>query len=1227
MSNERIKDLFERAARLPPAVRAEFLGRECGGDEGLRREVQSLLAHDPSPDFLLESVPQRLRDGLVASGAPRIDGYELLERIGGGGMGSVWRALRHHDGFTLQVAVKVLHLGMDTGTMVRRFQREQRILSDLDHPGIARLMDGGTCDDGRPFVAMEYVAGSPIDEFARSLPLRARLELLVQTCDAVAAAHQKGVVHRDLKPANVLVKADGTVKLLDFGIAKLLEQDEHSMTRTGERLMTPRYAAPEQFTGAHVGTFTDVWALGAILHELSTGQPLFAPETPLHEVETSVLRGTLPPPSRCVARTRHRELTGDIDVIALRALAVDPARRYPTAEALGLDLRRHLAHQTIAARRDSVTYRLGKFVRRHRTLVAGAVGTAVALSVGLAMAVRAYAHAEDARVETEFAANVSAVAAAQGALQRGDAPTARKLLETVPEPLREFEWHHVAAQLDTSTCFWRVAGASALKTNYDISVNVRFHPDGRRVVATGEAGMRVWDLATGALLAAAKGPDESGFRPFVFGPGGDTFAWVPEFGRSVEVWSVDPLQHKARLGVPSTPRSLTADASGRRCAVGLTSGELIVLDLATQERLGHFEFDEVIDSIAFEPNRDAVILTAGSTLLHLDLESGSRRTLCELSGRATRAIAHHPLQPLVAVGLAETIWLVDTESGQVTRALPGSPYAVAFSPDGEHLATALGYDGLRVFRTVDYQRVLHAAAGGGKVTCVAFDPSGYRVVCGYRDLAVRVYDLELPTPHTSRLVHGRDCNFVAPSRDGRWLASHGSDRVPRIHDAHTMEQVGVLLEPRVRNVVFTPASELLGIPFEADQGTWPLTVFELPNLTVRRRLSVPMQPTSLVFAPAGDSLFVSSSGRNVARLRWPEASVVWSEPLRHDYWAFAQDGSRLALARGRELTFVDAASGVPLGGTREPAHGTVRSMSFFANDTRLATVGLDGFLCVFDVASGRKLVELMAHGHGVQDIHRSPDGRRLLTAGRDGLVKLWDPVRCVEVFSERVHSGWTRARFDAEGDRILFATSAGQLGWLAKDFSRQALPNLEAARSVRSQVTEVVARLEAAHGDDTAAAMASLAALPDLPDEVRRQSQNRVHTLPGEPRWLLARAWRTALDPAADRVEIGRSHNNMWAVRGVNRAQRRVVTGMLQFRRDLTKDAVLSLMGGEFPGLEPDYQQARCLFLVLTLVAQKQPRQVPALMQAVQESVATHSRRLPDYWFEAADKAVANLGR
>lgn len=404
----------------------------CVGDDELRREVESLLASHDESDSFLNSPAAELQHALGllqdSSGEypriPRVGPYQLEKRIGRGGMGSVWLASRFDHEYERKVAVKMVKRGMDTEEILRRFRMERQVLASLDHPNIARLIDGGSTPEGLPYLVMEYVEGTPIDEYCevRKLPISDRLKLFRHVCAAVQYAHSNLVVHRDIKASNILVNADRAPKLLDFGIAKLIRSELSTLaaaeTRPELRPMTLDYASPEQVRGDPITTATDVYSLGVLLYRLLTGkfpygsdvksraalqhaicemEPLRPSAVVLSDTQFAVPQATqqlaVTSETRDKARKRlRRKLAGDLDVIILKALRKEPARRYASVEQFSEDIRRYLEGRPVVARSDTFGYRTTKFLRRNAAVVTVVAAAMVLLLVSTVWSVMTARH-------------------------------------------------------------------------------------------------------------------------------------------------------------------------------------------------------------------------------------------------------------------------------------------------------------------------------------------------------------------------------------------------------------------------------------------------------------------------------------------------------------------------------------------------------------------------------------------------------------------------------------------------------------------------------------------------------------------------------------------------------------------------------------------------------------------------------------------------------------------
>jgi eukaryotic-like serine/threonine-protein kinase len=421
-----LSPLLSNALEMDESERARYLRDLRASDARIADLLARLLAADAraKSGALPETMPKLPAanpcfgglDEAVARQGDLIGAYRLLYEIGRGGMGNVWLAERADGTFKRQVALKLPRLVWGAG-LVARMARERDIGALLEHPNVARLYDAGVDDRGRPYLAMEFVDGQSIDAWcnAQSLDVAARLRLFVQVARAVAYAHGRLVVHRDLKPSNVLVTSDGQAHLLDFGIAKLLDEatpEGVGLTQQQERVMTPHYASPEQVAGESITVQSDVYSLGVLLYELLTGTlPIVPKRNSLGAVEDAILQGDAPlASSRVQDRTAVKALRGEVDAILAKAMQREPARRYNTADAMAQDIERHLSGDTVSAQPDSRTYRLRKALRRHWVIAAAVIAVMLAVLIGSSVAVeqarRATQAAERARVVKEFVTEV-----------------------------------------------------------------------------------------------------------------------------------------------------------------------------------------------------------------------------------------------------------------------------------------------------------------------------------------------------------------------------------------------------------------------------------------------------------------------------------------------------------------------------------------------------------------------------------------------------------------------------------------------------------------------------------------------------------------------------------------------------------------------------------------------------------------------------------------------------
>ncbi len=434
---EKVREVFFTAAELPAAEQRRFLDGACAGDPDLRREVDSLLVADRthSHDIYLavETAAQEIVGIDPVIGA-LFGPWRVSREIGRGGMGIVYLVIRDDAQFQKRAALKLIRAGMDSAELLLRFRHERQILASLDHPYIARLIDGGTTPEGRPFLVMDYVEGLRIDNWCRDhgLAVEDRCRLFLKVCEAVSYAHRSLVVHRDLKPGNILIAADGSPKLLDFGVAKLLAADRDPALTAMGPAATPDYASPEQISGKPITTAADIYSLGAILYQLlsSTKPHRLGSATPA-EILQAVCHTEIRRPSAAVESDRpnasrlRRRLAGDLDNIVMMALRKEPERRYASVDQFADDIRRHLDGHAVRARQNSLTYRARKFLRRRRFEIAGGAIVVASLVAGIVMAVSQGRQAETARQAADSQRKVAEAQRAVAERERARAEAAR----------------------------------------------------------------------------------------------------------------------------------------------------------------------------------------------------------------------------------------------------------------------------------------------------------------------------------------------------------------------------------------------------------------------------------------------------------------------------------------------------------------------------------------------------------------------------------------------------------------------------------------------------------------------------------------------------------------------------------------------------------------------------------------------------------------------------------
>ena len=1033
---QQVREAYEAVAAAAPDQPAATLAEVCGDDAELRAQVERLLDAGAQAGEFLERPPLLDPAALPAVNAGRrIGPYQILSEIGQGGMSTVYLAVRADAAYEQQVAIKLLWPGLRSRDLLRRFRQERQILADLDHPNIARLLDGGTTAEGWPYLVMEYIAGVPLTEYCETqrATLDERLRLFRAVCAAVEYAHQHDVIHRDLKPSNILVTPspdgkDGTVKLLDFGIAKLLKPDSQAeaatLTQSALHLLTPDYASPEQIRNEEITRRSDVYSLGVLLYELLTGvRPYRIQSLLLHEITRAICEVEPERPSRRLAELARahqifiaaepaklrRQLTGDLDNIVMTALAKEAARRYRSAEQLSEDIARYLDGQPVTARPQTLGYRVGKFVQRHRVGVVISVSLMLMLLMGAGFGLW---RAREIAAQQRQARRLAYAGHMKRALENwesGNLVFMEELLDGyLPSPgaeeLRGFEWYYLWRLLHLERLTW---------TRDDLQGPLAFSPNGRQFTVGCAGGAVVLDAATGKLLFQLKAQSPRIVFALAFSPDGAKLATAGN-DHTVKLWDTNTGQEFLTLREQGDNAVLSVAFSpdGRRLLTGATSEEARLWDAATGRRLALLKgsFLRNWSKAKFSPDGQLIASWSGSTIKLWD--AVTLHLIASFRDDETDTIDGITFSPdsrqLATGGFDKTVKLWEVATQRKLRTFRGHTddvYTVAFTPDGHTLASAGNDTKIKLWNVTTGREIATLKGHKFPIAELAFAPDSRSLASYSTDRAVKLWDWQSLLKATIRTGHTDQIWSLAYAPDGRRIVTGSRDGTAEIHDFATGQTLALTTHTnQVHAVALTRDGKLVATA-SRDQTVKLWDIRTGKEQTTLKGHTGPVR--SLAFSPDGDWL-VSGSDDLTSKL-WRLDNYQEVATLRghtDGVWAIAFSPDQRWLATGgrdHTIKLWDWAARREIA-TLRGHRFDVWSLAFSPDGRLLASGNGDRTVKLWEIPSGRELATLKGHADEIFSVAFSLDGRRLVTASKDHTLKVWDVPNRLELLTLREHT-------------------------------------------------------------------------------------------------------------------------------------------------------------------------------------------------------------------------------
>ena len=1072
---KQVDAILDAVLEIAPSDRSVFLNDQCGDDENLRLQVKKLLATIEKAEDFLEAPPvesvfrvfeEESSENLLGR---QIGVYRLIRLIGQGGMGSVFLASRIDKEFRKEVAVKIVSSLWHSDEIKDNFRRERQILARLEHENIARLLDGGTTDEGIPFLVMEYVEGLPVTKYCKTknFSVREKLLLFLRICEAVKYAHQNLIIHRDLKPSNIMITEDGTPKLLDFGIAKLLNPALVDVTENftiGANILTPGYASPEQLMNENITTASDVYSLGVLLYELFTGmRPHDLKDKSMPEILRIVTEKSPTLPSLALAKSEIEDrklspqmIKGDLDTIILKSLATDPNERYQTVEALCGDINRHLNDLPITARKPSAIYRFRKFTQRHKYGLAAAVLIFLLLSGWLASAIYVARSASiQARVNLRRAYSADMNLAMQ-AYETANLTRLNQILARYENTDFKQNWEYRFLQ---NLAYPK--GKLLMIPHQDDVWNVTFSPDGKKM-ATGCADgfARIYEVPSGKLLATTVTQEKNVWR-VKFSPDGKFLATASGDAKSTsaKIWDAETGAETLSLaGHTSRIRGIDFSPDGKLIATGSRDGTIRIWDAESGKELNKFAVETngqtvEINDLQFTP--DGKKLIAGNSNGSKVWEISSGKILFNLNEKTSAlSVAASSDGKLFAFGgTLFTVFVYDAGTGKPISTITGHEAAitqVSFSPDGKLIASVSSDRTVRFFDARSGVEIQNLKAHLNEVWSVAFSPDGKFIATSATDWKVFLWDTAEAIRTSSfdfEVSYYGDCSPISADRTKVAVIYRVSKNVVEhvIWDVLTKEKiVGLSNEPLEiieARALSSDGTILAGARIDGGIIFWN----GVSGAEIRRFKAHDDKINSLAFSPDGRRLVSGSYDATVKIWNTENADLI-RELCRFkstvSTLGISPDGSTVfAASLDATAKLFDLETGeiiADLANLRKP----ILSVAFTPGGKTFAAGDAGGVIEIRQTSDGKLLDTLTGNAGHVQALTYTPDSLRLASASAEGVIRLWDTETKAQVLAIRTRSAKTNfLAFTPDGNTLISLGSVEKLKlWEAAPIENPPVP-------------------------------------------------------------------------------------------------------------------------------------------------------------------------------------------